>query len=249
MSSTSAAVTLPKHERIFTTHMLLQFVMSNNGPPFPGHDFYNFMKELGITHRPSTPLYLQENSEAGCFKKSLGKSIGAAHNENKNWRRATYKLLLTYSATPHSATGHSLADLLYNRKTRTKLLQLVTESKPPTPLHEHDKEKDSQVKAKMKETADLERGAKYSDINVGDFVLVPQTKKNKLSTKYNPMQHRVTRGKVAELLHLQMVITQHEMLFFKKLSNGLRKDKNLRQEGLESKYNYFEKEAAEALEE
>ena len=45
----------------------------------------------------------------------------------------------------------------------------------------------------MKGAVDLERGAKYSDIKVGDFVLVRQTKKNKLSTKYNPAPHRVTK--------------------------------------------------------
>ena len=113
VSSTSAAVTLPKLERLFATHGLPQFVKSNNGPPFPGHDFYTCRRELGVTHRPSMPLWPQGNSEAECFMKPLVKSICAAHNETKNWRRAMYKFLLSYRATPHSTMGHSQAELLY----------------------------------------------------------------------------------------------------------------------------------------
>ena len=67
VSSTSSKVTIPKLERIFATHGLPQFVMSDNGPLFPGQEFHQFMKELGATHKPSSPLWPQGNAEVERF--------------------------------------------------------------------------------------------------------------------------------------------------------------------------------------
>ena len=57
VSPTSSKVTIPKLEGIFATHGLLQFVKSDNGHPLTGQEFYQFLKELGATHKPSLPLW------------------------------------------------------------------------------------------------------------------------------------------------------------------------------------------------
>ena len=84
ISSTSGKATLPKLERIFATHGIPKIIKSDNGPPFPGHELYSFMKELGTTHKYSTPLWPQGNAEAENFMKPLIKSIRTAVTENKN---------------------------------------------------------------------------------------------------------------------------------------------------------------------
>ena len=217
VSSTSSKVTIPKLERIFATHGLPQFVKSDNGPPFPGHEFYQFMKELGATHKPSSPLWPQGNAEVERFMQPLEKAIRTANLEGQDWKRAIFKFLLNYRATPHSTTGHSPATLLFNRNIRTKLPHPVKENK--SNMHQKLKEKDSKAKAKMKDHADEKSRAKTSAIVVGDIVLVRQSKENKLSTRYDPKPYKVVkrRGSRITVLRNGHYVTRN-ISFFKKLT-------------------------------
>ena len=193
VNSTSASATLPKLERIFATHGIPHFVRSDNGPPFPGREFYNFMKEIGANHRPSIPLSPQGNGQVENFMKPLEKSIRTAVAENKNWKRDIFKFLMNYRATPHSTTGKSPSQLLFNRQICTKLPEVFSEIHEN--IDENLREKDGKAKSQMKENADRARRAKPSDLKSGDTVLVRQKKVNKLSTNFCPKPYRVTERK------------------------------------------------------
>ena len=197
VNSTSAKVTVPKLERIFATHGIPHILRSDNGPPFPGREFYHFMKELGTKHKPSIPLSPQGNGEAESFMKPLQKAIRTAVTENHNWKRVIFKFLLNYRATPHSTTGKSPAELLFNRKIHTKLPELVFDN--DTEIHQELQEKDRNAKSKMKEYSDSKSRATTSEIKVGDTVLVRQQKENKLSTKFNSKPYTVTARKGARV--------------------------------------------------
>ena len=128
ITSTSAEITIPKLERIFATHGLPKFVKTDNGPPFPGVQFYKFMKELGANHTTSSPYWPQGNAEVERCMQPLVKAIKTAHVEGKDWKRSIYKYLLNYRATPHATTGKSPAELLFNRQITTKLPNLVKDT-------------------------------------------------------------------------------------------------------------------------
>ena len=69
--------------------------------------------------------------------------------------------------------------------------------------HVYDQEvqdRDAEQKAKTKAYADDRRGAQYSEVIVGDEVLVRQEKTNKLSTPFNPTPHTVIRKKGSGLI-------------------------------------------------
>ena len=189
--STLAKSTISQLEKIFARHGIPQIIKTDNGPPFSGHEYRLFMKEIGGEHRPSTPLWPQGNAEAENFMKPLVKAIKSAHNEKRNWKRELSKFLLNYRATPHTTTNVAPAELLYNRKIRTKLPNVTTESKK----HGEVKERDATAKKKMKNYADARSRAKLSEIKEGDTVLVRQKKKNKLSTRFDPCPYRVTKRK------------------------------------------------------
>ena len=91
------------------------------GHPFSGEEFKKFMLDNGIEHKRITPLWPQANSEAENFMKPVTKAIRSAKAEGKEWKRDLYRFLLNYRATPHSTTGFSPSELLFNRKIRTKL--------------------------------------------------------------------------------------------------------------------------------
>ena len=193
VNSTSAAVTIPKLERIFATHGLPLFIKSDNGPPFPGRDFYKFMTELGVTHKPSSPLWPQGNAEVERFMQPLQKCIRSAHSEGRDWKRAIFKFLLNFRATPHATTGKSPASLLFNRDIHTKLPNLITSTN--SVKHRQLEQTDSAAKAKMKTYADNKHNAKPSNIAIGNTVLVRQNQGTKFTTRYQSRPFKVTQRK------------------------------------------------------
>ena len=85
------------------------------------------MKENDIYHLTSTPFKPQANGEVERQNLSLLKVIKIAQVEKKDWKREMLKFLLAYRSTPHSMTGVSPAELLFRRKTQTKLPELREE--------------------------------------------------------------------------------------------------------------------------
>ena len=165
ITSTSAEITISKHERIFATHGLPKYVKTDNGPPFPCVQFYKFMKELGANHTTSSPYWPQGNAEVERFMQPLVKAIKTAHVEGKEWKLSIYKYLLNYRATSHATTGKSPAELLFNRQITTKLPNLVKDT-ASVPL----KEKDSQSKEKVELYVDQKHHFRESDLYEDDIV-------------------------------------------------------------------------------
>ena len=220
VTSTSAKTTIPKLERIFATHGIPKILKSDNGPPFSSAEIRSFMDENGPVHKRITPLWPQANGQAESFMKPLTKAIRAALISKRSWRKELNKFLLNYRATPHSTTGYSPAELLFNRKINTKLPQLTTESKSKT--HRALKKRDAEEKEKMKKNRDKASRAKESEIDVGDTVLVKQVKNNKFSTKFDARPYKVTRkkGTMITAERNDHTITRN-VSHFKKLPNDM----------------------------
>lgn len=193
LTSTSAPAVIPKMDRMFSIHGIPDQVKTDNGPPFQGKDFAKFSEVKGFHHRKITPCWPQANSEAERFMRTMGKAIRTAHADGKNWRRELNQFLLNYRATPHSTTGISPAELLFNRAIKTKLPEF--HSARPTAGDETLRIRDSAAKDKMKSYADAKKGAQHSTIGEGDIVLVRQPKINKFSTTYSTETYRVLSKK------------------------------------------------------
>jgi hypothetical protein len=88
---------------------------------------------------------------------------------------------------PHPVTGRSPAELLFNRKIRTKL----PDNDIQTHIDQEVRDRDCEQKAKSKEYTDVKRNASYSDVVIGDTVLLKQDKANKLSTTFENKPYKV----------------------------------------------------------
>jgi transposase InsO family protein len=104
LKSISAKKVIPKLHSIFARHSIPAQLVSDNGPPFQGHEFNQYMTAMGIKHSTSTPLWPQGNAEPEAFMKPLGKLIRSAHLEKRPWQQELSKFLLSYRQTPHSIT-------------------------------------------------------------------------------------------------------------------------------------------------
>ncbi|XP_062568299.1 uncharacterized protein K02A2.6-like [Saccostrea cucullata] len=168
-------------ESMFARHGLPYSMRSDNGPQFVSEEFKGYLNSNGIKHIRTTPYWPQGNGEVERQNRTLLKAIKAANAEGKDWRRELPKFLLAYHATPHSTTGKSPAELLYNQKIHTKLPEISARID-----HKEIRETDARRKEDFKIRADEKRRAVPCEIEIGDTVVQRQPKRDKLSTEFAP---------------------------------------------------------------
>ncbi|KAJ8389700.1 hypothetical protein AAFF_G00114060 [Aldrovandia affinis] len=186
LTSTTTTKVIDSLESIFSRHGLPVTLRSDQGPQFKSEEFSNYCESNGIKHVKTTPRWAQANGEVERQNASLLKRIRIAESEGLDWKRELRKYVTVYRSIDHATTGKSPAELLFNRKMRGKLPDISTAQ---ADLEVRDR--DAEQKGKSKIYADERRGAKYSDVDIGDTVLVKQEKTDKLTTPFNTTPHKV----------------------------------------------------------
>eukprot|EP00794_Sanderia_malayensis_P020865 gene20865-22917_t len=101
-------------------------------------------------------------------------------------------MLTGYRLTPHPGTGVLPYEEMMNRKIRTKLDYQPSTSEAPILNSEVINQCDMKCKMKLKSNAEG-RNTRHHNINIGDYVLLKQTKKKKWSTAFEPAFYVVYR--------------------------------------------------------
>lgn len=118
-NSSTAAITNEKLQQTFATLGLPETVVSDNGPAFTSEEFGKFMKVNGISHVRTSPYHPASNGLAErvvqTFKTALKRMSGGSIESKVS------KFLFRYRVTPHSTTGVTPAELMFNRQLRTCL--------------------------------------------------------------------------------------------------------------------------------
>ena len=83
---------------------------------------------MGFKHRKITPLWPRDNAESERFMKTIGKAILAAHTQHRSWKQEIHTFLRNYRAIPHATTDMSPGEILFGRKSNTKLPDLTIKS-------------------------------------------------------------------------------------------------------------------------
>ena len=188
LRSTKASTLIPKLDKIFATHGLPTVLKSDNGPPYNSKQYIRYLEALGIRPEFSTPHWPQGNAEAERFMQPLGKALKTAQAQGRPWQQELNRFLLHYRTAPHSTTGVSLSELLFNRTVKGKLPIIHK----PNVLNKHKQacENDALRQQYNKQYADNRRNAKQSDIKVGDSV-IRQQRSNILSTNFSSMPYTI----------------------------------------------------------
>ena len=141
---------------------------------------FNFENTKGV------PYWPQSNGEVESFNETMMKAIKIAKIEKKHWKEELQNFLFQYRTTPHTVTGVSPAEMLMGQKLRNELPKMQMRAEPMDELQwqMQIRERDARRKRYEKEYADKKRGAKVSDIEVGDRVILRQSKRNKLTTPF-----------------------------------------------------------------
>lgn len=187
LTSTTTEKVIDSLESIFSRHGLPVTCKSDNGPQFKSEMFRNYCAENGITHLRTTPKWAQANGEVERQNASIMKRIRIAQIEGLDWKSELRKYVTVYRSLEHATTGKSPAELLFRRKMRGKLPDVGEMRASELEVRDRDAEQ----KGKAKLYADERRGAKDSNVGIGDTVLVHPEKSDKFTTPFNPTPYTV----------------------------------------------------------
>lgn len=196
MKSTTSAKIVAALVPIFARFGVPYSLRTDNGPQFISEEWGAFLKEYGVEHRRTIPLWPQANGEVERQNRTLLKALRVAQTEGKDWRVEMQKLLTAYRSTPQVTTGATPFYMMFGREMKTKLPEILREA---TVIDEEIRDRDWSTKLKGKEYGDRLRHARESTVNVGDKVLIKSTKINKLSTNYDPNIYKVLRREGGEV--------------------------------------------------
>ncbi|XP_046748852.1 uncharacterized protein K02A2.6-like [Diprion similis] len=191
MKTITADKLIEKLKIMFAHFGIPNTIISDNGRTFIDHRLKTFFAENVIHHHHTTPFWPQANGEVERQNRSILKRLKIAQATNRDWKEELITYLQAYRTTPHSVTGVAPAELMFNRKIRSKIpdITLMTTQNDDEEVRDRDLLK----KDKGRRDADEKRHAKESEIKEGDIVLMQQPKENKLSTTYKPTPMKVTQ--------------------------------------------------------
>ena len=121
VESTADDEVFPKLDRILGTHGITEKIKSDNGPPFNSHEMKNYAKKRGFFHQKVTAEHPKANGLAENFMCMLRIVVHTAFIDGKDLREEVPQYLLHYRATPHSATGKSPTEMLFNHPLHTPI--------------------------------------------------------------------------------------------------------------------------------
>lgn len=191
----TAELTVLALRKMWASYGTPKFIKCDNGPQFKSTIFKRFYEEFGIKCQFTPPHWPQANGAVERFNRSLKKRIQIAVTNNLDWKPEIFDYLLMYNATKHSVTKNSPSDLM-GRQIRDKIPSLNYGGQPNFELRDRDEE----FKRKNKEYADNNRHAKYSDIQVGDSVLMRNYAKGALIPNFSPEELTVLSKEGGEVV-------------------------------------------------
>jgi len=119
MQQITAEKTIQKLRSIFSTHVVPQKIVSDNGPTFCSKQFQAFTRENGIRHTSSAPYQPSSNGVAEravrTMKQSLHQMQGPGTIADK-----LFRFLFMYRTAPYTSTGVAPSQLLMGRQLRSR---------------------------------------------------------------------------------------------------------------------------------
>lgn len=195
-------------------------IKTDNGPPFNGHCWLAYLRSRGIEGKFSTPLDAQQNGGVETYMRIIGKGMSAPSVEDIAWKKSLSNAVAAHNAAECEMTGVAPEALMFGRKLRRNLPVIK-----PNSTSEADneiRERDWAKKMKAKSRDDQRRGAKYSDIVVGDKVYATRQTKAKGETTFHPSEFTVIAKNhgTLELLSPLGFTMKRTVTFVKKVTRG-----------------------------
>jgi transposase InsO family protein len=196
VNSTSLEDLKPALDRSLDLFGIPLSVTHDNGPCYNSLGWRQYARERGFELRPCTPEHPEGNAIAERFMSVLVKVIHTAVVEGRDPRQEVRRRLLNYRNTPHPSTGKTPAQLMMNRRPRTRIPSLLRPELGK--VHQEAQEMDRETREKRKEVFDKRKRAVKKEVKPGDKVLIKQ-QKTTLNPPYDPKPYIVEKVKEAQV--------------------------------------------------
>lgn len=192
MKSMDADSTNSALSEVFQIWGLPIVMQSDNGPPFQSTAFVDFWKDKGIEIRKAIPLSPQSNGAVERQNQGILKALSASRLDGRNWRVALQEYVHRHNTlVPHSRLLVTPFELMVGWKHRGTFPSLWDGSSNEELDRTEVRDRDAEAKLASKVYADSVRGAKDSDIKIGDVVLLAQQKRSKTDPTFSAERFRV----------------------------------------------------------
>ena len=119
LPSATSSATITCLRKIFATYGVPEILVSDNGSNFTSKEFETFLKQNGVIHKTSAPYHPASNGLAEravrTFKHGIKKITKGALQDRLS------RFLFAYRNIPQTTTGHSPAELMFNRHLRSPM--------------------------------------------------------------------------------------------------------------------------------
>jgi transposase InsO family protein len=147
LKTTTARDVITKLQGHFARYGVPAEIVSDQGPQYTSAEFRSMTEEWGIIHTMSSPGHHQSNGKAEAAVKTVKHMMYKCLEEDGN----QYEALLELRNTPRQDTGLSPAQMMFGRRTRSRLPTIDT--KPVSP---------KQVKKAVKRRRNRQKAVKRS---------------------------------------------------------------------------------------
>ena len=86
VKATTSKIIIQRLDAQFARYGIPKTLRTDNGPNLVSNEIEDYLKEMGVEHLHTTPLWPRANGEVERQNRTLLKAIRAAHIEGKNWR-------------------------------------------------------------------------------------------------------------------------------------------------------------------
>lgn len=201
MKTINAESTIEALNKIFMVWGYPLVIQSDNGPPFQSDKFIQTWQNKGITVQKSIPWSPQSNGAIERQNQGIKKALAAAKLDSTNWRLALESYVHNHNKVrPLSRLGVTPFELLVGWKYRGTFPCLWEACSTNELDREEIREKDAFSKQESKRYADLRRGAKESDLTVGDRVVLTQQKRLKSDPTYGAEKYTILAREGAKIV-------------------------------------------------
>ncbi|XP_055613369.1 uncharacterized protein K02A2.6-like [Uranotaenia lowii] len=199
MGNTDADSTNQVLMKIFALWGLPLILQSDNGPPFQSTKFISVWEGKGVKVQKSLPLCPQTNGAVERQNSGIKNALTAAKLEGIDWKGALEKYIhLHNKVRPLTRLGVTPFELLVGWRFRGTFPCLW--DKKTSLDREKVRERDAFTKLQSTKYTDQRRGAKVSDITVGDVVVLSQQKKSKTDATFGMEKFTVMARDNAEVV-------------------------------------------------